>query len=166
MPTNHNFELAFAEEAKNRQLFLAFAQKADAEGARQVARLFRAAAESELIHARAELEALGLVRSTMENVRHAVAVEENEFQNMYARFLHEAQRDGDGAAATLFGRILEVERGHHNLFREAFAALSTGADIPEAPILVCRTCGNTVVGQPPSICPVCGQPQEGFIAVA
>jgi len=166
MSTKENLQRALAEESKNRERYLAFAEAADAEGAGQVARLFRAAAESERIHARVELRALGEVRSTVENVRQAVDIEEKEFQDTYARFLREARAEGDQKAARLFGNILDVERGHHKLFREVLTSLLGEEDIPEAPILVCDTCGNTAVGEAPATCPVCGASSEHFAEIA
>ena len=162
MATARNLGQAFAEEAKNRDRYLVFAEKAEGEGMPQIARLFRAAAESELIHARAELEALGEIRSTVENLRYAVSAEENEFQGLYARFLKEALAEGDAGVAALFKNILAVERGHHALYSMALAAIADGQDLPERPVFVCRTCGNTVVGQPPEVCPVCGSPATAF----
>ena len=165
MSTTENLRLALAEEAKNRELYLAFAEKAEAEGNCQVARLFRAVAESELIHARSELEMLGAVKSTTENLQRAMWLEEGEFQKMYARFLKEVQEEPDEQTAAFWERILKVERGHHKLFREALTALVDGKDVADAPMYVCRSCGHTVAGRPLEPCGVCGAPADGFAEV-
>jgi len=165
MSVTDNLLLAFEEEAKNRERYLAFAEQADAEGKHQIARLFRAAAESELIHAVAELRALGEVKSTAENVQYAIDAEEREFQDVYAGFLREARREGNEETAVLWERILKVERGHYDLFNDALAALTGGEDFATGPAFVCRTCGNTVVGDLPPICPICSAPAEAFVEV-
>ena len=165
MSTADNLRLAFTEEAKNSALYLVFAEKADSEGKPQTARMFRALAESELIHGRAELQLLGDNGATVDNVRFAAASEEREFQDMYARFLQEALKDGSEEAAGLMSNIMKVERAHHDLLREALAELLDGGDIAEEPIFVCSTCGNTVVGAQTEACSICGSPPEMFYEV-
>lgn len=165
MSTAENLRLAFTEEAKNRVLYLAFAEKADSEGKSQVARVFRALAESELIHGRAELRLMGGEGSTVDNVQFAVAVEEREFQDMYARFLQDARKDGHEEAADLMENILKVERAHYELLRKVLVELLDGVDIAAASIFVCRTCGNTVVGRQDDACSICGGPVEMFVEV-
>ena len=165
MSTTENLRLAFTEEAKNRALYLVFAEKADTDGKPRTARMFRALAESELIHGRAELRFMGDKESTVDNVRFALGVEENEFQNMYARFLQDARKDGNEEAACLMENILKVERAHYYLLKEALAELLDGGDIAATPILVCRTCGNTIVGRQDEACSVCGSPVEMFVEV-
>jgi len=162
MSREANLWQAIAEETKNREMFLAFAEKADAEGRPQVARLFRAVAESELVHARAELRLLSQVKSTVENVRWAIGTEEREFQEVYARFLREAKAEGNDELAELLTRVMEVERGHYKLFTEAMESLLDGRDAPRAPVLICTACGHTVLGAAPQPCPVCGSAAEQF----
>jgi len=99
MSTKENCIHALGDEARNRELYLAFAEKADADGQHQLARVFRAAAESELVHARAQVRELGLVGSSEENLKCAVAAEEREFQDKYAGYLREAQRENNHRAS-------------------------------------------------------------------
>jgi rubrerythrin len=165
MSVDQNLWVALAEETKNRQMYLAFAEKADAEGQPQVARLFRAAAESELVHARIELAMLGHVQSTPENLKWAAAMEEREFQDLYARFLQEALNEGRQEAAKLIGYVMKVERGHHKQFLDMLAALQKGRQIPDRPVMVCSTCGNTVFGRQDQPCAVCGASAEGFVEI-
>ena len=166
MSTVDNLRLAFTEEAKNSALYMAFAEKAESEGKPRAAQMFRALAESELIHGRSELRLMGDKTSTVDNVRFAMAIEENEFQDMYARFLQDAHRDGNEEAAGLMENILKVERTHYYLLQEAMAELLDGGDIAAAPMFVCRTCGNTVVGRQDEACSICGGPAEMFVEVA
>ena len=188
MATADNLLLAAAEESKNRAMYLAFAERAEAEGQPQVARLFRAIAESERIHARGEIDlaasagasapeaaavggraATGLMpptATTAENLHRAVEIEEAEFQDTYARFLRQAVEEGEQAAAALLRNVIEVERIHRGLYAAALAAVQEGRRLPEAPVFVCRTCGNTVVGRRPEACPICGSPAAKFAEVA
>jgi len=165
MSTADNLRLAFTEEAKNSALYLVFAEKAESEDRPQVARMFRALAESELIHGRAELRLMGDKGSTVDNVQFAIATEENEFQDMYARFLQDALNDGNEEAAGLMSNIMKVERAHYQLLIKALAELLDGGDIAETPIFVCSTCGNTVVGPPDEACSICAGPAEMFVEI-
>ncbi len=72
MATQDNLLEAFSGESKANRKYLAYAQQAERDGFRQVARLFRAAAEAETIHATAHLRVLGGIRSTLENLEDAV----------------------------------------------------------------------------------------------
>ena len=60
---------AFAGESQANRKYLAFAQRADQEGFAQAARLFRAAAEAETVHAHNHLRVLKGIRSTKENLK-------------------------------------------------------------------------------------------------
>jgi len=166
MSTVDNLRLAFTEEAKNSALYLIFAEKADSEGKPHAARLFRALAESELIHGRAELQILDDYGSTVDNMQFAIATEEREFQNMYARFLKDARKEGNEEAAELMSKIMKVERAHHDLLQEAMVKLLDAGDVTEGSVFVCRTCGNTVVGAQSEACSICGSGPEMFYEIA
>ena len=56
--TEQNLMEAFAGESQANRKYLAFAKKADQEGYAQAARMFRAAAAAETIHAHNHLRAL------------------------------------------------------------------------------------------------------------
>jgi len=165
MGTMDNLREAFAGESQANQTYMAHAKKADAEGHPQIAKLFRAAAEAEKIHAQAHLRVLGGIKSTTENLQAAIAGEASEFTKMYPEFLAEAQREGNKGAVMSFQNALAVERIHHELYTQAVKVLSSGKDLPEAPIFVCSVCGNTVVGQAPEKCPICRSPKEKFFAI-
>ena len=156
---------AVAEESRNREKYLAFAEQAQAEGRKQIARLFRATAQSEHIHALAEMRMGGEIRSTSENLQNAIDTEEQEYQKIYPRFLGEAMREEHGEAARLLRNILVVERNHHKIYRQALAAARGGEDLPDTPVFVCGACGNTVTGEAPDLCPVCGAAKRQFTEV-
>jgi len=164
--TTDNLNEAFAGESQANRKYLAFAKKADADGYPQIARLFRAAAEAETIHAHAHLRVLGGVKDTAENLQAAIEGEGSEFKEMYPKFLAEAESEKNQGAATSFSNALAVERIHHGLYSEALETLNAGKDLAEAPIYVCGICGNTVVGEAPDKCPVCNAPKSRFAEVA
>jgi rubrerythrin len=162
MATNDNLQEAFAGESQANRKYLAFARKAEAEGMPQVARLFRAAAEAETVHAHAHLRVLGGVQSTEENLQAAIDGEGLEFQQMYPKFVEQAEQEGNTGATISFKNAMAVEQIHHGLYSEALNAVKAGSDLPAAPIFVCGICGNTVGGAAPDKCPVCGAPKAKF----
>ena len=165
MATDDNLKEAFAGESQANRKYLAFAKKADAEGQSQIARLFRAAAEAETIHAHAHLRVMDGVKSTAENLQAGIDGEGFEFQQMYPKFIAEAQAENNNRAVTSFQNAMTVEKIHHGLYSEAAAAVGEGKDLPEAAIFVCQICGNTVSGEAPDVCSVCGAPKKKFVEV-
>jgi nitrite reductase (NADH) large subunit len=166
MATMDNLKEAFAGESQANRKYLAFAKKADQDGFPQVAKLFRAAAEAETIHAHAHFRVLGGVNDTPANLAAAIEGEGFEFNNMYPKFVAEAKAEGNKPAEISFTNALTVEGIHHGLYSEALAAVKGGKDLAAAKIFVCSVCGNTVAGQAPEKCPVCGVPKGKFSEVA
>ena len=164
MATKDNLQEAFAGESQANRSYLAFAKKAQAEGFPQVAKLFRAAAEAETVHAHAHLRVLKGVGSTEENVAGVIEGEGFEFREMYPKMLQEAKDEGENAAVTSFANALAVEEIHHNLYSEALAAVKAGNDLSAQPIYVCGICGNTVHAVPDA-CPVCGATASNFTEI-
>ena len=166
MATTENLKEAFAGESQANRKYLAFAKKAQAEGFSQVAKLFRAAADAETVHAHAHLGALGGVKSTADNIQAAVEGEGFEFQDMYPKFVSEAQAEGNKAALRSFQNALAVEEIHHGLYAKALESVKAGNDLPGSAILVCQVCGNTVLGEAFEKCPICGSPKDRFTEVS
>lgn len=162
MGTNNNLKEAFAGESQANRRYLAFAKKAEQEGFTQVAKLFRAAADAETIHAHAHFRVMGGVEGTEENLQTAILGEGFEFKEMYPKFLAEAEAEGNTPASASFRNALAVEEIHHGLYSKALEAVQSGSDLPETEIFVCSVCGNTVEGQAPDQCPVCGASKEKF----
>ncbi len=165
MPTKDNLQAAFAGESQANRKYLAFAKKAESEGFPQVAKLFRAAADAETVHAHAHLRVLKDVGSTADNVAAAIEGEGFEFQEMYPQFLQEAKDEGNNPAITSIANALAVEEIHHTLYTEALAAVKAGNDLSAQPIYVCQVCGNTVHAVP-DVCPVCGAGKDSFREIA
>jgi rubrerythrin len=165
MATKENLKEAFAGESQANRKYLAFATKADAEGYSQIAKLFRAAAEAETVHALAHLRVMNGVQGTAENLQDAINGEGFEFQEMYPKFLVEAEKEKNKGAAISFSNALAVERIHHNLYTVALKTLSAGKDLEPSSICVCNMCGNTVMGEAPDRCPVCGALKTRFFEI-
>ncbi|MCW8797139.1 MAG: rubrerythrin family protein, partial [Chlorobium sp.] len=144
MSSMDNLQDAFAGESQANRKYLAFARKAEEDGLPQVAKLFRAAAEAETIHAHAHLRVMGGIKSTSENLEEAIAGEGFEFNEMYPKYLAEAQQEGNKPAEFSFKNALAVEEIHHGLYSKALDAVKAGSDMPAAKIYVCPVCGNTV----------------------
>lgn len=165
MPTTENLKEAFAGESQANRRYLAFAKQAEKDGYPQVARLFRAAAEAETVHAHAHLGVLGEVKNTAENLQAAIDGEGHEFKEMYPNFLAEAEKEGNKAAIASFKNALAVEEIHHGLYEQAQAAVNSGSDLPETKIYICPVCGNTVNAEVPDKCPICNTPKHCFFEV-
>ena len=160
--TDGNLKAAFAGESQANRRYLAFAKAADQEGQPQVAKLFRAAAEAETIHALAHLRAMGGVGQTLQNLEAAVAGETHEHTSMYPQFITEAEQEKADKALVMFRFANQVEEIHAGLFSQLRATVAAGGKPTPTKIFVCSGCGNTVEGQAPDQCSVCGGPKKLF----
>jgi rubrerythrin len=157
--TEKNLAEAFAGESQANRKYLAFARKADEEGYPMAAKLFRAAADAETVHAHNHLRVMGGIKSTKENLEAAVGGETFEFKDMYPKMIAEAQEENQGEARISFNYANKVEAIHADLYQKYLDNLGNNTD---KAILVCQVCGNTVEGTAPAKCPVCGNPIEMF----
>ena len=151
---------AFAGESQANRKYLAFAAKADAEGFPQAARLFRAAAEAETVHAHAHLRALKGIRSTRENLQEAIAGETHEFKSMYPAMIENAKAEGNKEAERSFTFANEVEKIHAGLYQKMLDSLDAAKDTDS--YYVCPVCGFTAEKEAPETCPVCGAKGKMF----
>ncbi|MEW5872018.1 MAG: rubrerythrin family protein [Chloroflexota bacterium] len=161
--TIENLKAAFAGESQANRKYLAFAKKAEDEGYPQVARLFRAAAEAETVHALNHLKAMQGVNSTKENLESAIAGENYEVVSMYPPMIAEAEADGEKRAINSFKWAYAVEQEHEELYRQALAGL--GEESEAYDYYVCPVCGHTHPRNAPDKCPVCGAPGAKFLRV-
>jgi rubrerythrin len=164
--TVENLKDAFAGESQANRRYLAFAQKAEEDGSPQVAKLFRAAAEAETVHALNHIRTMGDVKTTAENLDAAINGETFEYKKMYPGYVKNAKQEKNDQAAWSFNVANQVERIHANLFRKAAKALKSGKEPAKADYYVCSVCGNTVENEPPEKCPICGNPKTKFFKVA
>jgi len=166
MTTMDNLQEAFAGESQANRKYTAFAKKADEDGLPQVAKLFRAAAAAETVHALAHLRVMGGIKSTAENLEAAIEGEGHEFKEMYPEFLELAREEGEKPAEISFKNALAVEKIHYGLYSNALEAVKNGGDLPAAAIYVCPVCGNTVEWDVPDTCPICNVPGSRFMEIA
>lgn len=157
--TEKDLKEAFAGESQANRKYLAFAAKADVEGYGQVAKLFRAAAAAETIHAHAHLRVLGEIGSTADNLKDAVAGETHEFKSMYPQMIATAEEAGNKAAVRTFSYANAVEKVHADLYQKALDNLDA---LPEVDYYVCSVCGYTCENDPPANCPVCNAKASAF----
>ena len=165
MSTADNLREAFAGESQANRKYLAFAKKADADGMPEIAKLFRAAAAAETVHAHAHFDVLGGVGSTADNLNAAIEGEGAEFKTMYPKFLDEAENEANARAVASFKNALAVEEIHHRLYSEALKTLQAGGDLPSQAVFVCGVCGNTVYGDAPDRCGVCEAKKHRFMEI-
>lgn len=161
--TVKNLKDAFAGESQANRKYLAFAKKAEEEGFAQVAKLFRAAAEAETIHAHNHLKALKGIGSTRENLMEAIAGETHEFKTMYPQMIADAKEEKETVALRSFMYANSVEKVHAGLYSSALDKFEAGMDDVE--YYICPECGHTVAGSPPMTCPFCGVDGSKFYTV-
>ena len=163
--TDENMAAAFAGESQANRRYLAFARQADEEGQPQVARLFRAAAEAETIHAHGHLRAMGDLGDTLKNLQAAIDGETHEFQSMYPEFIQEAEAEGRNDALRMFRWANTVEEVHAGLYARYRESVAAGKKPTDVKLYVCSVCGNTVEGSPPEKCPVCKSAKTAFTEI-
>jgi rubrerythrin len=158
--TENYLKEAFAGESQANRKYLAFAVKADQEGFPQAARLFRAAADAETVHAHNHLRVLKGIRSTKENLQEAIAGETHEFRKMYPEMIEAAKAEAEKAAERSFAYANDVEKIHADLYQKMLENL--GAAQESYSYYVCPVCGFTAEKAAPDVCPVCGTKGELF----
>jgi len=160
--TENNLKEAFAGESQANRKYLAFARQADKEGLKQVAKLFRAVAEAETVHALTHFQTLKGVGSTAENLKAALDGETFEFTKMYPKMIEEAEAEGNKQAQRSFHYANEVEKIHGGLYQKA---LANPAALKETDYYVCSVCGYTCEDHAPDKCPVCQAGAKAFYTV-
>ncbi len=162
MPTTkENLETAFAGESQANRKYLAFAKQAEKDGLANVARLFRATAEAETLHATGHLKALDAIKSTAENLQAAIDGETYEFTEMYPPMLEQAEAEGH-KAKTMFRFAVEAEKVHAQLYAKALEAVKAGTDL-DVKVYLCPVCGYIEFDSPSDSCPICGTPGDKFV---
>lgn len=160
--TATNLQEAFAGESQANRKYLAFADKADKDGYPGVAKLFRAAAAAETVHAHAHLRAMKGIGSTEENLKEAVAGETHEFKDMYPQMIEDAEAENESQALRSFKYANEVEKVHADLYQKALDNLGEQAEVE---YYVCSVCGYTCENEAPDQCPVCKAGKKAFFKV-
>jgi rubrerythrin len=162
--TEANLKAAFAGESQAQTRYLVFADKAEKEGHPNVARLFRAIAYAEQVHATSHLRTLGGIGTTAENLAEAIGGENYEVDEMYPAFLAVAEVQEEKRAKRSMHYALEAEKIHAAMYQEAKQAVEAGKDMDIGTVHICDICGYTVEGEVPDRCPVCNATKERFHA--
>jgi rubrerythrin len=162
--TIDNLKEAFAGESQASQKYLAFSKKAEREGFKNIATLFRTAAQAERIHAEGHLGAMDGVGATADNLAAAIAGETYEYTTMYPPMLKQAEAEGH-KAKRMFDYAPKAEEVHAQLYKLALEAVKKGHDLPEAKIYLCPTCGHIEFGNPPAACPICKAKGSSYVQV-
>ncbi|SDF84362.1 rubrerythrin family protein [Sporolituus thermophilus] len=157
--TEKNLATAFAGESQANRKYLAFAKQAELEGYPQVAKLFRATAEAETIHALAHLKAMGGIKSTAENLKAAIAGETYEFSEMYPPFIQEAEAENNTTALRSFKFANEAEKVHAELYQKYLDNLEKKEVVD---LYLCTVCGHINEGEAPEKCPICGAKAQAY----
>ena len=163
--TEENLAAAFNGESQANRKYLAFAKKAEQDGYKQIAKLFRAIAEAETVHAHTHLQVMGKIMSTKENLKAAIEGEGFEYLKMYPKFLEQAKEEDNKAAVRSFEYARQVEKIHYGLYEKALQELEARRMPAEKDYYVCQVCGNTVENEAPDRCPICGAHKEKFVKI-
>ncbi len=162
--TTDNLKEAFAGESQANQKYRAFAKKAEKEGFKNIAKLFKTTAEAERIHAEGHLKALDMIASTADNLQAAINGETDEFTNMYPPMAEQAIAE-DHSAKIMFKFALDAEEVHANIYSKALEAVKKGVDMDVTEFYLCPICGYIELGARPEKCPVCNALGKVFVTV-
>ena len=175
-----NLLAAYEGESNAHSKYILFAAKADAEGWHGAASLFRAAARAEEIHAKNHARVLkqlcaepkrqispSEVKSTLENLKAALAGEQYEIATMYPGFIMEATNSDIPIATRSLTWAMEAEKTHARLYAEAIELVEKGLKDSWAAsacdFYVCAACGyTTMTPEEQERCPVCNLAFEKF----
>lgn len=160
--TEENLRTAFAGESQAHMRYLIFAEAAEREGKPNIARLFRAIAYAEQVHAANHLRELAGVKDTPGNLAEAIAGETFEVEEMYPAYDAVAQVQAENGAKRSIHYALEAEKVHADMYAKAKEAAQAGKDLDLKAVYICPVCGYTVEGEAPEYCPVCGAPRDKF----
>lgn len=160
--TEDSLKSAFAGESQAHMRYLIFAEVAEKEGRPNLARLFRAIADAEKVHATNHLNALSLVKESSSNLQVGIDGENYEIEEMYPAYNAIAELQNESGAKRSIHYALEAEKIHSALYQKAKQAVDSGKDIEIGDIYICQVCGHTVDGSAPDRCPICGATKDKF----
>ena len=174
--TESNLHNAFSGESQAHMRYKNYAEVAEEEDYPNVARLFRAIAFAEEVHASNHLERMPQVGGegageapyglgdTSENLQKGIDGETFEINEMYPVYKKVAEFQDEKEAVTSFNWALEAEKIHASMFQEAKQAVDSGKDYEIGKVQICSRCGYTTEGEAPDRCPICGAQKDKFKA--
>jgi len=152
--------MAYVGEAKAALRLKVYAQKAESEGYKQMAKLFNVIAFSEEIHGARALRVLKEIKSTEENLAESFESEKQVAEVAYDKFVKLAEAAGEKEAVVHFSQSRDVEETHAKLYKQA---MSHFMEERETDYYVCKICGYVADGVLPDECLVCGAKKEQFV---
>jgi rubrerythrin len=175
--TGTNLQVAFTTEVNAKQNYLLAAKVADFENYPAIARLFRACAAAEQVHADRSVQAIAWTSgaearaslgrptggTTPEQLAKAIADEQYQIEQFYPPMIARARAEHRAMAVRSLVFALSTEREHLRLLSAAQAGLTLGAS--GTPLFVCPYCGRTVERVDFTKCPNCFTPAKKFIRV-
>ncbi|AEH50179.1 rubrerythrin family protein [Pseudothermotoga thermarum] len=161
--TKKFLEDAFAGESMAHMKYLIFAEEAEKKGLTNLAKLFKAIAYAEFVHARNHYTVLGKVGGMPDNIQQCINGENFEVNEMYPVYKETAKMQNENDAVRSTHYALEAEKIHEVMYRKAKQLVEEGKDYPEVKIYICSICGHTVEGSAPEKCPVCGSSREKYV---
>ncbi len=160
--TEENLKAAFAGESQAHMKYLIFAEQAERDGLPNIAKLFRAIAYAEQVHATNHFKALGMLGKSAQNLNSAIEGETFEVEEMYPAYNAVAELQGEEKAKRSIRYAIEAEKIHAELYSEAKKLAEEGKDLEIEKVNICSVCGHTVIGDAPERCPVCGAGGNAF----
>jgi len=160
--TERNLSDAYAGESQAFMKYNIWADRAEQEGKKGVAKLFRAISHAEKVHATNHWRALGMIKGTEENLEKAIEGERYEVEEMYPAFKAVAEFQKEKAAIQTMDYALETEKVHLEMYEKAKEAVAAGKDVQVGDIYICPVCGYTMEGSAPDKCPICGARKDTF----
>ncbi len=183
MPVNNTMTAdflrsAYGGESMAHMRYLYWGKQAEKEGLGNIAKLFKAIAYAEQVHANNHFRELGAVKGDftvtagavfgvgdmVESLQGAINGELHEIEQMYPVYLNAAQFQNQKGAERSFHFALEAEKIHARLFKEAQDSVKEGKDIQLKSVHICPVCGHTILDEAPEKCPVCGTKKEMYVA--
>lgn len=164
MMTEQNLRDAFSGESQAHMKYLLYSDVAEKEGYPNVARLFKAIAYAELVHARNHLRELGGINDSAANLQDGIDGETFEIEEMYPAYKVVAELQEEKGAVRSTHYALEAEKIHAKMYTDAKTVVMEKKDINIGTICICDICGYTSDGDIPDKCPICKAPKEKFLS--
>jgi rubrerythrin len=174
--TEKNLLSAVTGETQANTNYLAFADTADKEGHKELAKIFRAIAAAELKHADDEFAILKDLDSTAvrptpspaspgttkENLQAAIDGETFEYTVMYPGFAATALSEDISNARRIFNFAMKAEEVHAGIYKDLLTNFDNFNKVKYEKIYRCPVCGNIILTTPTD-CPICGVKADGLI---
>lgn len=160
--TAENLRQAFCGESQAHMRYLIFADQAEKEGKVNLARLFRAIAYAEQVHATNHYRELGEIKDSPGNLDTCIEGETYEVEEMYPAYKAVAELQKERGAVRSTHYALEAEKIHADMYKKARKNAEEGKDVAISSVYICPVCGYTAEKDAPEKCPICGAPQKMF----